>query len=195
MKEKLTDYIIRFDNLFSHSLIERIKSYMNIEKLKDMGIFDEKINPDIRNVKGFSVHENFPIVKEDATKWIFYKLIAQQLSIIHLNYMMLTTKDTDVQSNQLNQIDFLKYSVGGKYEPHIDGGDASNRTLTTIINLNEEYEGGEFQFFRPDDYKEIVREEKLKTGSVIVFPSNFLYPHSIKPITKGERYSLVCWTQ
>ena len=192
---KLTDYIIRFDNLFSHSLIERIKSYMNIEELKSMSVGENRIDDDIRNVKGFSAHDHFPITKENATKWIFYKLIAQQLNIIHLNYMMMTTKNVDVMPNVLNQVDFLKYGEGGKYEVHIDGGISGNRNLTTIVNLNEEYEGGEFQFFKPDSKTEVIREEKLKTGSVIVFPSNFLYPHSVKPITKGEKYIILYLTQ
>jgi len=195
---KVTDYIIRFDNLFSHNLVERIKSYINIEKLNNMGIgnsnMDSRIDNTVRNVKGFSVHNKFPIIKENASKWILFKLIAQQLNIIHLNYMMMTTKNPDAMPNLLNQVDFLKYGEGGKYEVHTDGG-AVFRNLTTIVNLNEEYEGGEFQFFRPDSKTEVVREEKLKTGTALVFPSNFLYPHSVKPITKGERYSIVCWTQ
>ena len=36
-------------------------------------------------------------------------------------------------------------------------------------------------------------EYKLKAGETIMFPSNFLYPHSIKKITKGTRYSMVSW--
>jgi len=191
---KLTDYIIKFDNLFSSNLIKRIKSYIDIEKVDDMQIGNNVVNDQIRNVKGFSVHNFFPINKENATKWILFKLIAQQLSIIHLNYMMLTTKDINMEDNPLVQVDFLKYGEGGKYEVHVDAGRGSPRNLTTIINLNEEYEGGEFLFFNPDR-KEIVKEVKLKTGSIIVFPSNFLYPHSVKPIIKGERYSIVCWTQ
>ncbi len=33
----------------------------------------------------------------------------------------------------------------------------------------------------------------LKTGDMIIFPSNFLYPHQVMPVTKGERYSIVSW--
>ena len=34
---------------------------------------------------------------------------------------------------------------------------------------------------------------KLKKGSIVFFPSNFMYPHSIEPIKKGIRHSIVAW--
>jgi len=33
----------------------------------------------------------------------------------------------------------------------------------------------------------------LKQGDVIIFPSIFLYPHTVETITKGNRYSFVRW--
>ena len=38
-----------------------------------------------------------------------------------------------------------------------------------------------------------VKSLKLVKGSIVFFPSNFMYPHTIKPITKGQRYSIVSW--
>ena len=32
-----------------------------------------------------------------------------------------------------------------------------------------------------------------KKGDLLIFPSNFLYPHRIAPVTKGARYSYVSW--
>jgi len=89
-------------------------------------------------------------------------------------------------------------STFGKYERHSDrrneSSGSASRYMSVIINLNSNYEGGEFIFFNPTTRKEdVIREEKLKEGSVLMFPSNFLFPHSVKPITKGTRYSLVCW--
>jgi len=34
---------------------------------------------------------------------------------------------------------------------------------------------------------------KPKKGSVIIFPSNFMFPHYVKKVTKGERYSIITW--
>ena len=32
-----------------------------------------------------------------------------------------------------------------------------------------------------------------KANRMIIWPSNFLYPHSVKPVTEGIRYSVVSW--
>lgn len=66
-----------------------------------------------------------------------------------------------------------------------DGNRKGVPLLTVLGALNEDYEGGEF----------ILCGEniELKTGDVIVFPSNFLYPHEVKPVKSGVRYSFVSW--
>jgi len=82
--------------------------------------------------------------------------------------------------------DFLKYETGGFYTTHLDDDTVNPRRISISLLLNEEYEGGEFQFF--GEYK-----VNGKTGSAIVFPSNFCYPHEILPVTSGTRYCIVTW--
>ena len=36
-------------------------------------------------------------------------------------------------------------------------------------------------------------EIRLKTGDILMFPSNFMYPHEVTECTKGTRYSFVSW--
>ena len=59
-------------------------------------------------------------------------------------------------------------------------------TMTFLAILNDDYEGGEFIMFGDE-------EIKFKTGSAVVFPSVFLFPHGVQPVTKGTRYSCVSW--
>ena len=33
----------------------------------------------------------------------------------------------------------------------------------------------------------------LSKGDIIIFPSNFMYPHKVEPVTKGIRYSYISW--
>ena len=82
--------------------------------------------------------------------------------------------------------EFLKYETGGFYTQHLDDGTDTTRRISMSLLLNEEYEGGEMQFF--GDYK-----VNGKTGSAIVFPSNFCYPHEVLPVKSGIRYSIVTW--
>ena len=111
----------------------------------------------------------------------------------------------DIRSAEFMQI--TRYKKGGFYEFHKDGmGDhlsAYNlpdkkflhghvRKLSMTVLLNDNYEGGEFQFvtFNQENL-EISTPEINKTGSIIVFPSDM--EHRIAPVTKGIRYSLVAW--
>lgn len=83
--------------------------------------------------------------------------------------------------------ELLKYEPNGFYVQHVDGFSGNGRILSFSITFNDGYEGGDFSFF---DGEHIV---KTKAGSAIIFPSNFMYPHAITPITKGTRYSMVTW--
>jgi predicted 2-oxoglutarate/Fe(II)-dependent dioxygenase YbiX len=58
--------------------------------------------------------------------------------------------------------------------------------MTALGCLNEDYEGGDLTIF-DDSFI------KMKTGDIVVFPSNFLFPHKVNPVLKGTRYSFVCW--
>jgi len=111
----------------------------------------------------------------------------------------------DIRS--VENIQVAKYAPGGFYEWHKDGGadclslydmpdnkflHGKARKLSMTIPLNDNYEGGEFQFssYSEGDHK-ISTIEDNTSGSVIVFPS--FMEHRVTPITKGTRYSLVAW--
>ncbi len=59
--------------------------------------------------------------------------------------------------------------------------------LTFLAGLNDNYSGGELVMWQDTEYR-------LGTGDVMVFPSNFLYPHRVEEVTKGTRYSCVSWS-
>lgn len=69
------------------------------------------------------------------------------------------------------------------------------RKLSVTVSLNdpEEYNGGNLQFdFGPHkDLRYHTCTEIRPKGSVIVFPSHVY--HQVTPVTRGTRYSLVCW--
>jgi predicted 2-oxoglutarate/Fe(II)-dependent dioxygenase YbiX len=59
--------------------------------------------------------------------------------------------------------------------------------LSILGCLNDDYEGGEFLMFDENV------EYKLKQGEIMIFPSIFLYPHKVAPVTKGIRDTFVSW--
>ena len=104
--------------------------------------------------------------------------------------------------NFFQEIQFAKYEVGHYYNWHQDS--SSNRkadeqrklSLTMSLTDDAEYEGGDLQFFNGGFLEGIDNnidfERKIKSqGTVIVFDS--LDWHRVTPVTKGVRYSLVCW--
>jgi hypothetical protein len=83
--------------------------------------------------------------------------------------------------------DLLRYQSGEFYTQHTDSFKTMPRAISCSFALNEDYEGGGFAFFDRDFVY------KCKAGSAIMFPSNFMYPHEILPVTKGTRYSIITW--
>lgn len=88
---------------------------------------------------------------------------------------------------------FNKYDVGTEMRLHcdhitsiFDGTIKGVPVLTILGSLNDNYSGGELVMFGNE-------QVKLEAGSLMIFPSNFLYPHQVLPITKGTRYSYVSW--
>lgn len=88
---------------------------------------------------------------------------------------------------------FLRYTdkMKGHYEFHTDNSYTNPRTTTTIIGLSDpnSYEGGELQIQNNEKLM------KLNYGGGVIFPSNFMFPHKVHPVTKGERKVLVIWNR
>lgn len=164
---------------FTKKIIPLIKS-----KSKDNLKVNSGMNKNIRNVKGYQLDLKTP------TNIFYWNFIKREIERVYFYYK---TKFPKMSSNKINQIDLLKYSVGGKYEVHTDHFSNTPRHLSIIINLNDDYEGGDLIFTAQNE--EEIKRIKLGKGSVVFFPSNFMYPHSIEPITKGTRYSIVAWLQ
>ena len=85
----------------------------------------------------------------------------------------------------------LKYEVGQHYADHVDYWNMwGNRTdYTAVINLNEDYEGGE-HFLKIGT--ETI-ERRLEAGKILIYPSDYI--HGVRPITSGVRKCLTFWLE
>ncbi len=90
----------------------------------------------------------------------------------------------------IQDIQYLEYHEGGKYDWHSDigSGVASMRKISISWVLNQGFEGGDLQFFA--DGGEIVTYNS--TPQKLVSFTSFL-PHQISPVTKGIRKCIVAW--
>jgi predicted 2-oxoglutarate/Fe(II)-dependent dioxygenase YbiX len=88
---------------------------------------------------------------------------------------------------------FNRYKKNKKMAEHcdhiqsmFDGNRKGVPILSVLCVLNDNYLGGKFTMFGNE-------EIKFKQGDLIIFPSNFLYPHKVGTVTKGTRYSFISW--
>ena len=183
-----TEFIVEIKNVISQDFINKIIPLINKKAKKNLkigtGYKEEGINKNIRNVKGYLL--NFKKPTDD----FYWNYIKKEIERIYFYYKI---KFPKMSSNVINQIDLLKYPVGGKYDFHTDHSSDSARHLSITMNLNDNYKGGDLIF--TDQKEKEIKRLKLSKGSVVFFPSNFMYPHSIQPITKGTRYCIVAWLQ
>lgn len=101
------------------------------------------------------------------------------------NTKNLITKFSTIRFNRYKKLQMMK-----QHCDHIislfDGKERGIPVLSVIMNLNDEYMGGDLYFWK--DYK-----IPLGTGDIVIFPSLFLYPHGVSEVTEGTRYSAVSW--
>lgn len=95
--------------------------------------------------------------------------------------------------NGYQHVRYNRYSVDTRMKLHcdhihsmFDGNKKGIPTLSILGSLNDDYEGGELIFWEQEKIE-------LKAGQIMVFPSNFMYPHKVTEVTKGTRYSFVSW--
>jgi hypothetical protein len=108
-----------------------------------------------------------------------------------LNKYKLDCNIIDFHYSQIKNLEILKYENTGFYTWHTDHFSLNPRTMSCILLLNNDYEGGNLCFRNPDGTGEW--EVEVKPNRMIIWPSNFMYPHTVKPVTKGIRYSVVAW--
>jgi hypothetical protein len=80
----------------------------------------------------------------------------------------------------------LRYDKSGYLPAHQDQG-ISTRVLSVLLYLNDDYLGGEITF------KQSGVTIKPEPGSLVFFPSNFLYVHEVAPVLVGPRYAIPTW--
>ena len=88
---------------------------------------------------------------------------------------------------------YIRYTEATEMHKHCDhihslfeGTRRGVPILTMIALFNDDFTGGNFVMF--DDEK-----INLEKGDVLIFPSLFMFPHTVEKITSGSRYSAASW--
>ena len=93
----------------------------------------------------------------------------------------------------------LKYTAGGRYDPHADSEHwnleestwvrSLERDYSLLLYLNEGYEGGTLYF---PNFKWRI---KPRRGMLVSFPSDHRYLHGAEPLTSGTRFAVASWAK
>jgi len=100
---------------------------------------------------------------------------------------------TKVTGDLTDDLQFIKYGVGGHFVRHADNA-ARNyyalRELSVVVQLSspKEYRGGELLLQTLSKAPDTAPKEQ---GTLIVFQSSLF--HQVLPVTAGVRFSMVAW--
>lgn len=185
--KNLLDYVLKIDNFLDPKICTDITS-----KLQYNNFLPHYYNID--NTKS-SVHYNETElfvtsnsrISEVIDNKIPYALFKYKIKVCNRFW-----DPTSRNKQNWSEIRYNKYSSNQKMNEHIDhihslfdGNRRGIPILSLLGLLNNDYDGGNF----------FLCNEKidLKMGDLLIFPSNFLYPHRVDPILNGIRYSYITW--
>lgn len=185
MPRDVKGFIKVFENAIPNDLCDLIiKEYSDDQNWQNAQISKGIINDSIRKVN---------VIKLDDPANLFKNIPTRQKISFEMNevifYAMQKYKQIapGMTAGSNSGYDLLRYNEGDFYTEHTDSFIDSPRHVSCSFHLNDDYEGGEFAFFN--------REFKIKAkkGALVIFPSNFMFPHEILPVTKGTRFSIITW--
>jgi Rps23 Pro-64 3,4-dihydroxylase Tpa1-like proline 4-hydroxylase len=184
-KKSLDEYIFTLDSVVPEELCDRIlEEYHDCTFWIPSSVGNGNVDDQIRNCDIINITENIVIQKNfDVRKKLdedFYVCASTAIN----EYRKLFP---EVASEIDTGYNLLRYKEGQFYTQHTDSFKSQQRSVSCSFLLNDDYEGGEFAFF---DREIIIRGGK---GSIVMFPSNFMFPHEIMPVTSGTRYSIITW--
>jgi predicted 2-oxoglutarate/Fe(II)-dependent dioxygenase YbiX len=195
MNDILSNILIQ-PKVLTPEAIEFLINHAKNSHQDQMGVFDgekanqgteehpSKIDLNQRNVKCADILPILPEIKE------LYDNIVH-----HIINPFYGFKIKDSEMPQL-----LVYEPGGHYKAHYDAmakwkcpdgniiwKKSIDRDISTVLFINNEFEGGEFVF---PELRVRVRPEP---GLLIAFPSSQHYLHKVEPVISGTRIAMVNW--
>jgi predicted 2-oxoglutarate/Fe(II)-dependent dioxygenase YbiX len=183
--KNINDYIVVFDGIITNELCDSILNEFSDEKeWQKTLIAGGCIDNTIRAAETIELSYPQVIAKNTEIRTNLDKAIYASAGLAIKKY---NDKFNYCNIEQDSGYELLRYKKDQFYTKHTDSFKSAPRSVSCSFALNDNYEGGEFAFFNC----ELIY--KLKKGSCIMFPSNFMYPHEIKPVTSGTRYSIVTW--
>tara|TARA_A100001011_G_scaffold365091_1_gene416443 strand:- start:600 stop:1157 length:558 start_codon:yes stop_codon:yes gene_type:complete len=182
---KLEDYVFLMPNFLDKDFCKQTVKQLQKVKWQEH-LFYNNVESKYENKSG---HQELDISFDEIPN---KKIIMKKLYTAILQYIQDIKSQVFTEWSGYTNIRFNKYDKNKKMAIHCDhihsifDGTIKGVPILSIIGmLNDNFTGGEF-FINETNIK-------LKEGDLLMFPSSFIYPHQVKPLTKGMRYSYVSW--
>lgn len=195
MNKNLEHYVFHKENFLDEKYCENCINELNICAWEKHEWYNSKTN---------SLGESFE--QKDKELEVLYSHNTKNENILKINDVIIQNLYSAikeyVESLKFDWFDgwtgyvpirFNRYSLKQTMQKHCDhihslfDGKRKGIPILSIIGiLNDDYEGGELIMFED-------KKIDTKKGDLIIFPSNFLYPHEVTHVTNGVRYSYVSW--
>jgi PKHD-type hydroxylase len=178
-----------YKNVFSNDEFDNVLKYLDRLELNKSWLSGEtkSIRDDVRKSKS-----NLFRLNED-NYFIFNKfnIIIDYLNINFFNYDLIGYDYIQYAVYESKENSHFDWHQDASIKPSQVGDTFLNRKLSISFLLNDDFDGGnfEFNFHRECDAVPI----EIEKNSLIAFPSYRI--HRIKPVTKGVRKSLVIWVE
>jgi len=187
MRRKLDDYVIRLPNYISNEVCDKTLEEVKNFDFKEHNFYNHRLKEN-KNISGNQELE-ISFNKVSNQNYIMKRLWhAINTYINEFNFFWHDSWEGYTEPR------FNKYSENKKMHEHcdhihsiFDGKKRGIPTLSILGLLNDDFEGGELVMFTDTNIE-------FKKGDLILFPSNFLFPHRIEPVKKGTRYSYISWS-
>jgi len=186
---EIKNFVKIYDEVLPWNVLSNLIRFANISKFQET-----KIGGGENNRTDFNIRRTYTLALSNLNNSIsnvhWFNLLHYFFNI-NLKQYKFDANILDYDYKNIFDIEILKYEDSGFYTWHVDHFADIPRTISCILLLNNDYEGGNLCFRNPDGSGEW--EVEVKPNRMIIWPSNFLYPHTVKPVTKGKRYSVVAW--
>ena len=189
MKKNLSDFVVLNKGAISSELCDLTMQELSASTQWRQHVFNRYENGQIIEVTS----DTDPMQHSANLPTVMPLLMEAYWKVIH-KYIATDTGYSWFPSWQgFDPLKFLQYTPNTEMRKHcdhihsmFDGQKKGVPILTVIAQLNDDFEGGEFVLF--DDER-----VDFAKGDILVFPSSFMFPHTVEKVTKGSRYSASTW--
>lgn len=185
---KIEDYVRVYKNSLSEDICKTAQKDFEKIPWHDHTFYNSVTDSSYKNKNDCKVSFDNVSVTREITDCVGNSIV-QYISDLGLPYFK--------QMQGFSPVIFHKYNEFKSMEMHCDhihslfdtpNFDRRGIPILSVVGvLNDDYTGGKFLMY-DSEYDMDIRQ-----GDIIVFPSVFLYPHKVSPVTKGTRYSFVSW--